>query len=407
MHLLRTIGLALRTLSRNRLRSFFMMLGVTIGIASLTALASVGEATKQETMRRFKRMLGTFDMVIISPGGPSTRGMPSLATVPPVLKEADAQAIASEIPLVKQVATIQFAFDLDVKYRDKTISPSVMGVSPNWTEVRGEDIAAGSGITEEDNASMARVAVIGEDVRKGLFPGEDPIGKQLRIADVPFLIKGILVSRGMGPGGASMDNNLVIPVNTASRRLFNRDYYTGMIAQLTDPTQSAQAIADIKALLRERHGIVPPAEDDFTVTSPQAQVARITDVGSTLGKVLTGVAVIATLIGGTVIMSLMLIAVSERRREIGVRRAVGASRRDIMVQFLVEAAVIALIGGLLGVLIGVGGTAVATALAKLPPAIIWGAVAGSVVLSVAVGLVFGLQPAWRAANIDPIQALRS
>ena len=407
MNLLRTIGLALTSLSRNRLRSFFMMLGVTIGIASLTALASVGEATKQETMRRFKRMLGTFDMVIIQPGAASTRGMPTLASVEPVLKFEDIEAIGREIPAVRRVAPMQFALDLDVKYRDNATSPSVIGVSENWTEVRGEDIAVGNGISQDDVASLARVAVIGEDVRKSLFPDEDPIGKTIRIADVPFQVKGILASRGVGPGGASMDNTLIIPVTTASKRLFNRDYLTSAIAQLRDPAESAKAIQAIAALLRERHGIIPPAVDDFRVTSPQAQMAQVTEVGSTLGKVLTGVAVIATLIGGTVIMSLMLIAVSERRKEIGVRRAVGASRRDIMVQFLVESAVVALIGGLVGIAIGVGGTLLVTALTKLPPAILWSAVGGSVFLSVGVGLLFGLQPAWRAANVDPIQALRS
>jgi putative ABC transport system permease protein len=407
MNLFRTIALALRTLSRNRLRSFLMMLGVTVGIASLTALASIGEATTQETMRRFKRMLGTFDVVIVNPGGPSTRGMPSLTSSPPVLKQGDADAIVREVSLVRQVATIQFATDVDVKYRDRTASPSIIGVSPNYYEVRDEEIAVGSPISEEDNASMARVAVIGEDLRRTLFGEEDPMGKQIRVADVPFQVKGVMVPRGVGPGGASMDNNLTIPVTTASRRLFNRDYFTGMMAQLEDPAQADRAIADITALLRERHGIVPPAEDDFTVTSPAAQVAQITEVGSTLSKVLTGVAAIATLIGGTVIMSLMLIAVSERRKEIGVRRAVGASRGDIMVQFLVEAAVVALAGGLLGVLIGVGGSTAVTLVAKLPPTLVWGAVGAAVLLSVAVGLVFGLQPAWRAANVDPIQALRS
>lgn len=407
MNITKTVGLALRSVSRNRLRSFLMMLGVTIGIASLTALASVGEATRQETMRRFKRMLGTFDMVIVQPGSARTRGMPSLATVEPVLKFEDVEAIAREIPAVKQVAPMQFALDLDVKYRDNTVSPSVIGVSANWTEVRGEDIALGAGISPEDVASLARVVVIGEDVRKSLFPGEDPIGKTIRIADVPFQVKGVLAPRGVGPGGASMDNTTVIPVTTASRRLFNRDYLTSAIAQLHDPAQASAAIQDIAALLRERHGIAAGAEDDFTVTSPEAQVAMVTDVGSTLGKVLTGVAIIATLIGGTVIMSLMLIAVSERRKEIGVRRAVGASRRDIMAQFLVESAVVALLGGLLGVAIGLGGTLLATSLTNLPPAIQWAAVGGSVLLSVGVGLVFGLQPAWRAANVDPIQALRT
>jgi len=302
---------------------------------------------------------------------------------------------------------MQFAFDVDVKYGDRTESPSVMGVSPNWAEIRGEDIALGEGITQEDTDSMARVALIGEDLRKAFFPGEDPIGKQIRIADVPFQVKGVLAPRGVGPGGASMDNTLAIPVGTASRRLFNRDYFTGMLAQLRDPERADEAIADITALLRERHGIVPPGEDDFTVTSPQAQVVRVTDVGSTLSKVMVGVAVIATLIGGAVIMSLMLIAVSERRKEIGVRRAVGASQRDILVQFLVEAAAVSFLGGIVGVVLGVGGTLVAASVTSLPPAIMWSAIGGSVALSIVVGLLFGLQPAWRAANVDPIQALRS
>ncbi len=403
----RTLRLALTGISRNRLRSFLMMLGVTIGIASLTALSSVGEATKQETMRRFKRMLGTFDVVIVNPGGASTRGMPSLANVPPVLKPGDAEAIAREVALVTQVATMQFALDLDVRYRDRTASPSVIGISANWIDVRGEEIARGRAIDDDDIASLARVAVIGEDLRQALFDGEDPLGKTLRIADVPFEVKGVMVPRGLGPGGATMDNTLVIPVTTASRRLFNRDYYTGMMAQISDPTQAERAIADITALLRERHGILPGAEADFTVTSPQAQVERVTEVGSTLGRVLGGVAALATLIGGTVIMGLMLISVSERRREIGVRRAVGATRRDILLQFLAEAAVIALIGGLCGVLLGLGGALLGAKLTQLPPAIEWWTVGGAVLMSIGIGLLFGLQPAWRAAHVDPIQALRA
>ena len=407
MNILKTIGLALRTLSRNRLRSFLMMLGVTIGIASLTALASVGEATKQETMRQFKRMLGTLDMVIVQSGGPSSRGMPMLENVDGSLKMEDVRAVVAEVRGVRQAAGMQFAPNLDVKYRDKTSTTSVFGVAHNWIDVRHEDVALGAAISQEDEASLARVAVIGADLRKNLFPDEDPIGKQLRIADVPFEIKGVLAARGVGPGGATMDNMLLIPVTTASRRLFNRDYLTSMLIQLENPEQSERAIADIRALLRERHGIVPQAQDDFRVTSPAKQVARFNEVGSTLSKVLRGVAVIATLIGGTVIMSLMLIAVSERRREIGVRRALGATRRDILLQFLVEAAVISFIGGVLGIVIGVGGTTLATTLANLPPEILWTAVGGAAALSVAVGLVFGLQPAWRAANVDPIQALRS
>ena len=403
----RTLSLALRTLRRNPLRSFFMMLGIAVGIASLIAMASVGEATRQETLRQFKRMVGNFDTVSIQPGGARTRGMPSLISVPPTLRFEDATAIKAEIANVRRVALSQSAFDIDVQARDRTTTTSVWGISEDWMEIRGDDVSAGRGISAEDVKALARVVVIGEDVRAALFPDEDPIGKTLRIAEVPFQVQGVLLSRGAGPGGSSLDDLLLLPVSTASKRLFSRDYLTGITVQLEDPGQYATAVTAIEALLRERHGIVPPVEDDFTVSNPQAGFEQVAEVNSTLSSVLSGIAVIATLIGGVVIMSLMLIAVSERRREIGVRRAVGATRGDVLRQFLTEAALIAALGGFAGVLLGVLGATVAALQQQLPPAFLWGAMAGAVALATLVGVIFGLQPAWRAANVDPIQALRS
>ncbi len=403
----RTISLALRTLLRNPLRSFLMMLGVTVGIAALTTMASVGEATKQETMRRFKRMVGTYDIVNIAPGAARTRGMPSLTTVEPTLKFDDATAIAAEARTITQIAEVQNAFDIDVKHRDNTTASAIYGISANWLEMHGYFIDAGTPISDDDVASLARVAVIGIDVQTALFPNQDPMGQQMRIANVPFQVKGVLVSRGAGPGGGSLDNIVFIPVTTASKRLFNRDYLTTINAKLKDPDRPEAAIEEISAILRQRHGIVPPGEDDFTVTNPRATAEQVTQVRSTLSTVLTGVAVIATRIGGLDIMSLMLIAVSERRRVIGVRRAVGATRRDVMLQFLIEAATISVMGGLAGVALGVAGATIAAIQQDLPPILLWSAIGGSVVLSVCIGLVFGLQPAWKAANLDPIEALRN
>ena len=217
----------------------------------------------------------------------------------------------------------------------------------------------------------------------------------------------MLASQGAGPSGQNLDNLLLIPVTAASRRLFHCDFRTMLIAQLKDPEQGEAMVTKITALLRERHHVVPPAADDFTITKPRAAMARVTEVGSTLSKVLTGVAALATVIGGVVIMSLMLIAVSERRKEIGVRRSVGASRQDIMMQFLFEALTISALGGLVGIAIGVGGTSLAMWTQQLPPALVWRAIGGAVAVSVAVGLVFGLHPAWKASHVDPIAALRA
>lgn len=400
-------GLAWRSMSRYRLRAAFMMAGVMIGVCSLTVLDSVSQSTKRETMQRFKNMIGTFDTVIVRPGSGRTRGMVSLTNVPPTLKFEDAQAIASEIPAVKQVAQLQNAFDIDVKYRDRTDSPAIFGVSANWLDLRGDDVAQGAFFTREDVQSLARVAILGPDVLSILFPGEDPIGKPIRIGEVPFQVRGVLASRGAGPGGASLDHLILIPVSTASKRLFNRDFLTMVIAQLRDPEQSDLAVRQITDLLRQRHHIARAAFDDFTITNPRAAMAQINQMGSTLSQILKGTAILATVIGGVVITTLMLIAVSERRKEIGVRRSVGASRRDIQLQFVAEALAISSAGGAIGIALGLGGSNLISVIQKLPPVFSWGALARALGVSVGLGLVFGIYPAWKAARVDPVTALRS
>jgi putative ABC transport system permease protein len=384
-----------------------MMAGVMIGICSLTILDSVGENTKRETMKRFKNMIGTFDTVIIRPGAGKTRGMVSLTNVPPTLKFEDAAATAAELPEVKQVAMLQNAFDIDVKYKDKNASPAIFGVSANWLDLRGDEVAQGNFISEEDMQSLARVAILGSDVLPVLFPEGDAIGKTIRIGDVPFQVKGILASRGAGPGGGSLDNLILIPVTTASKRLFNRDFLTMLIAQLREPEKSDAAVAKITALLRQRHHIATAALDDFTLTSPQAVMAQVTEMGSTLSTILKGIATIAMFIGGAVIMSLMLISVSERRKEIGLRRSVGASRRDILLQFILEASLVSSFGGLIGIVLGLGGTNLVAKMQHLPPILALQALEWTAGLSVGLGLIFGIYPAWRATQVDPVKALRT
>jgi putative ABC transport system permease protein len=358
-------------------------------------------------MKRFKNMLGTFDAIIIRPGGGRTRGMPTLVSVPPTLRFDDAAAIATELTEIKAVAEVQNAFDIDVKYRDRSSSPAIFGVSPNWLALRSEEVADGAFFTPGQNTSLARVVVLGPDVRNQMFPGEDPIGKTIRIADVPFEVIGLLKSRGAGPAGASLDNVVLIPINTASRRLFNRDFLTMLIAQVKNPERSNEATAAVAALLRRRHRIQPPALDDFTITNPAATMAQVTRAGGTLTKILTGVSVMALLIGGIVIMGLMSIAVSERRKEIGIRRSVGAARPDVVQQFLFEAIFVSMAGGIAGVAIGWGGMQLVTRMQKLPPILVWQPFGAAIALSLAVGVVFGIYPAWKASRVDPIQALRS
>ncbi len=407
MHTTKILPQALRTMGRYRVRTLLMMLGILVGISSLAVLTAIGEGTKRETMQRFKNMIGTFDTIIVRPGGGQFRGMPTLVNVPQTLKFDDARSIADELAEVKAVAQVQTAFDIDVKYRDRSSSPAVFGVSANWLALRSEDVADGTFFADEQNASLARVAVIGADVRKDLFPDEDPLQKIIRIGDVPFQVIGLLAPRGAGPAGGSLDNIVVIPVNTASRRLFNRDFLTMLLIQIKNPERGTEAAEKVTMLLRERHHIQPPALDDFTVTNPAATMAQMTRARNTLSKILTGVTLMALLIGGVVIMSLMSIAVSERRREIGVRRSVGAARADIIVQFLLEAVLVSLAGGIAGVLLGWSGMQIATRILRLPQILVWQPFVISILLSLAVGIAFGIYPAWIASKVDPIKALRS
>jgi putative ABC transport system permease protein len=395
-----------RTLARNKGRAALMMAGVTIGIASLTILTSIGESTRRETMKRFKNMLGTFDTVIIRPGSSKNRGMVSLTNVEPSLKVSDAEAIATEVPEVRQVAQIQNALDIDVKCRDHSGTAAIFGVTSNFPDLRGDEIADGEFITDEDVRSSAKIAVLGADARKQLFPDEDPLGKIVQIGDVPFVVRGVMVARGAGPAGGSLDNLIFIPVTTASRRLFNRDFLTILIAQLKDPAQGQLAIDHIQSLLRARHHIAPGALDDFNLTNPRAVMEQVTTMGSTIRKLLVIVAILATGIGGVVIMSVTLIGVSERRKEIGLRRAVGASRNTILLQFLLEAMLLSFAGGAIGIAIGVAGTQGVSRLQHLPFLLEPATLLSTTALSIALGLVFGMYPAWKAATTNPINALR-
>lgn len=407
MKLLGGVDLAFRSMTRRLLHTFLMMLGVTVGIGSLTLLNAVGEASKKESMKRFKNMIGTFDTVIIRPGAGRTRGMVSLTNVPGTLKFEDAKAIEANVLGVKQIARLQNAFDIDIKYRDHADSSAIFGVSASWFTLRGDDAAKGSLFGEREDRDLARVAVLGADVESRLFANDDSVGKTIRIGDLPFQVQGVLKSRGAGPGGGSLDDLILIPIGTASKRLFNRDYLTMMIVQLKDADAGDANVQAITALLRDRHHLAASALDDFTITNPRAIAAQVTKMNSTLSKTLKGVAILAMLLGGVVIMALMLIGVSERRKEIGVRRGVGASRRDVLWQFAAEAMLVSCAGGALGITLALASMNAAARLAGVALQVNWNVLGVSLAVSLSTGLFFGIYPAWKAAHVDPIAALRA
>jgi putative ABC transport system permease protein len=401
----RNVSVAIASILRQRRRSIVMSTGVAIGVAVLTLFSSIGESTRQETIRRFKRMLGNVDTIIVRPGG-QTRGMPSLTNVPPTLRFDDARTIGS-LDGVLRIAEAQNAFDIDLARGSASTSTTVFGVTPSWGIVRDESVSEGSFITDDDVRTAARVIVLGAEVRRTLFGSEPAVGRGIRIAEVPFEVRGVLVSRGSGPSGVSLDNVALIPITTSAQRLFRRDYLTMLLVQLRDPENADRVSSNVRALLRERHHLAPNALDDFGISSPRAMMARVTAIGSTLSRVLIAIGVLALLIGGGVIAGIMQIAVRERTGEIGIRRAVGASARDVFWQFLSEASLVAVGGGIVGLLVGMAVAAAIGAAQQLPMALLWRTALFGLLISVALGVVSGSQPAVAASRVDVIRALRS
>jgi putative ABC transport system permease protein len=293
-----------------------------------------------------------------------------------------------------------------VKYREKSLDLRIMGNSPNAEEVWDRSVLSGSFYTEMDMKQSARVALVGTTVLKELFGGIDPVGEQIRIGTVPFRVIGVLEPMGIDPHGLDRDNEINVPITTIMRRLMNVDYITAAKLRLADKSKMAETAAQIRQILRERHHITADEPDDFALITPvkvREIFARMSGVFSVFLPLIAGIALLA---GGVVAAALMLITVNERTGEIGLRKALGARAKDIMVQFIMETTIITVSGGLLGFLLGTLALQVFAVKMKLPPVVPWEAFILGMVSSAIVGMAAGIIPARRAASLEPVEALR-
>ena len=405
MKIISTVRVSLKGLTANKLRTFFMMLGVLIGITALTVIVSVGQGAKVQVMQRMEN-LSAFGAVMVVPGGGMTRGLGSVDTVPATLTAEDAQAIQAEVPNVQGVAMVQSKQGVAIKFGGQSTTTMVWGVTPNYPAIRPTPVTRGEFFDVEDQSSQARVAVLGQDTAAALFEDADPLEQTIRIENVPFKVIGLQKRMGASPGGGNLDDRILIPQATAGRRLFNATNMTQLVIQIHGRSQVAGAAEQVKQLLRERHHITPGMPDDFGVRIAEQMLGILTGTSQTLTIFLSIVAALSLLVGGFIVMNIMLISVSERTKEIGLRRAVGARRRDILVQFILEAGTVTAAGGLIGVLLGVGGALVASRVVGWPAAVSWPAIVGAVIFAGIVGLIFGVQPARKAASLHPVEALR-
>jgi putative ABC transport system permease protein len=392
----------LRALGASKLRTFLMMAGTIVGVAAVTVIMAIGGGTEKKVMKRV-RTFGPRALMLIAGGG---KDLPPPDMTVTTLTPEDAEAIRREIEGVEIVSPMAWSFRMGVKRGANQRQATVWGVEPSWHDAWGWYASAGEEISEADVATMSRVCVIGETIRRELFGSEDPIGQHLYLNRVRLTVKGVLQKRGGTPIGGDFDNRVIVPITTAMRRVMNVDHVGAIRLIAKDPARIPRIAADVRALMHDRHHINPPEEDDFRIITADVIAGMVRGTSRTLSVLLLVLAALGLLVGGVVMMNILLISVSERTREIGLRRALGATRRDILVQFLTESLSLTLLGMLVGVLLGGGVSLLLPRVTRMAVVLSWPPLALSVGLAVLVGLLFGVLPARRAAGLDPTEALR-
>ncbi len=407
MNPLQTLRLSLRALLRNKTRSFLTALGIIIGVAAVIAMMAIGEGAKKQIEDQFAAM-GT-NMLVVQSGSTRSGGMQGGAGSMPSITWDDLRAIQTQVPTVAAAAPVMRS-NTPVVAEEQNWSTQVTGTTEDYFIVRNWSIARGAGITRSDVEARAKVVVLGATVAEKLYGASaDPIGQVVRIKNVPFQVVGVAAVKGQSAMGQDYDDAAFVPVTTYQTKIQGglQSYLSGQIMIAATSAQTTQlAQQQISELLRERHNIRPDGDDDFVIRNLAEMASAQQEGTKTMTTLLASVAAVSLLVGGIGIMNIMLVSVTERTREIGVRMAVGAKPRNILAQFLVESLVLSITGGLVGIGLGIF-TANRVALQFGWPILIrMDIVLISVIFSGLVGVVFGLYPARKAARLDPIDALR-
>ena len=396
---------AVQALNSNRMRTFLTTLGMVIGVAAVIIMLAVGSGA-QKAVRDSIESMGS-NLFIVLAGSASTSGVRLGGGQASTLTLGDAQAIA-ELPSIKAVAP-QVSGGAQLVYGSYNWGTQVFGTTDGYLEVREWPLESGVMFGDSDVRSAGRVAVLGQTVAGQLFGAEDPVDKTIRINGSPYLVTGVLTRKGQSLDGRDQDDTVLVPVTAAQRKLFGSRFHGSLrmiMVQAVSEGAMPQAELEINSLLNERHGIRPGQEADFNVRTLTAVAETAASMARVMSLLLGAIASISLVVGGIGIMNIMLVSVTERTREIGIRVAIGAQPRDVLLQFLLESILLALLGGLVGVLIGVGGSLAVERLAGIPVLPSSTAVLLAFAVSAAVGVFFGWYPARKAARLQPIEALR-
>jgi putative ABC transport system permease protein len=403
-----SIRIALRALQVNRMRSALTMLGIIIGVAAVIAMVGVGAGATARIQQQIQS-IGS-NLIIVLPGSISSNGVRLGSGGVASLTEDDAKAIAAECPSVALAApTVRGG--VQVVYGNSNWATNAQGVTPDYMTIRDYTMLSGQFFTTQDVDAAAKTAVLGETVARNLFGDSDPTGQTVIIKNVPFTVAGVLTPKGQSPTGQDQDDVILLPISTAMQKVLganraNAQAVASLMVQAISPQAMDQAIQEMEALLRERHRILPGLEDDFSVRNLTEVFAAQETSAQVMSILLGAIASVSLIVGGIGIMNIMLVSVTERTREIGLRQAVGAKTRDILLQFLVEAVTLSLLGGIIGIVVGLTASVLISHFANWSTQVSPLSILLAFVFSALVGVFFGYYPARKAAFMDPIEALR-
>ena len=397
------IRLALQTLAKNRMRTWLTMLGIIIGVGAVICTVAISAGASNQVQEQI-RNLGE-NMLFVSAGSVNQGGVRMGSQATKTLTEEDAQAILQQIPLVTRISPIVSAGG-QVVYEDQNWFTRFQGVSPDYLQIRRWPLEDGSDFSQRDVDVAADVCVIGQTVAQRLFGNDSPVGKVIRVRNTPFQVLGELAPKGNSPFGQDEDDTILMPYTTVQKKIAGIDWLQSVMCSTTTPEAMGQAQQQIAALLRQRHKLRPTEEDDFIIRNPNDLANAQAQTGKVMTLLLASIASVSLVVGGIGIMNIMLVSVTERTREIGVRMAIGATEWDVQRQFLSEAVVLSVAGGGVGVLAGVLGSYGVSSMLGWPTQVPLSAVVIAVIFSAAVGVFFGYYPARKAAHLNPIEALR-
>jgi putative ABC transport system permease protein len=403
---LASLRIALRALIVNKMRSALTMLGIIIGVSTVIAMIAVGSGARAQIVEHIASM-GS-NLLIVRSGSSTSGGLRMGSGTVPTLTVDDAEAILNEIPSVKYVAP-DLPGVAQVVYGNQNWSTSITGTLPEMLEIRNWPVTLGRPFTWQEVNGATKVCLVGWTVMENLFGATDPTGQVVRIKNIPFTVVGVLSHKGQSGSGHDHDDTIMVPLTTAQKRLFGMQFpgmVRGISIQIRDLELMKEAEHQIKVLLRQRHRIPPNEENDFTVRNLTEVMAGAEESANVMSLLLGAIASISLIVGGIGIMNIMLVSVTERTREIGIRIAVGAKSRDILLQFLIESLILSLIGGMLGIAVGISGTYVLLTIAEFPTLLSAKAILLAFAFAGSVGVFFGFYPARKASLLNPIEALR-